>query len=103
MSVMSTIRTSLLQEVLDGLGSTADEVADTLIKSGLKGRRAEACYCPVANYVRHEMPEVTFASVYEFVNITDEHGTSLRTSTPDPVFDFIHLFDHNEFPELEEN
>lgn len=57
--------------VLDELGSTSEEIAESLIKAGIKGRPYRAKDCPIRNYLRARLP-------YEDV-VSSISGSSIKT------------------------
>lgn len=48
---------------LEGLGTTADEVAASIREMGVKGARMSYRECPVAEAVKAKFPSVTYISV----------------------------------------
>lgn len=101
-----TGRRSLVRQVgslLDGLGSSGHEVAQTLVAQGVRGNPGDVQQCALAVYLRAVLgpdPRVRSVAVTDrWVNI----GTSWRTHLvvePPAVRTFIHLFDAGRFPEL---
>lgn len=87
--------------LLNVLGNTADEVADSLRLRGIKGYKGDACQCPVANYLIAELGTYPGDLVtYDIVSYStpDDSGFSFRT--PEPVFQFILRFDTGVYPDL---
>jgi hypothetical protein len=82
-------------QLLNDMGTTADEVAAFLKSKGIKGRPCEATSCPVANYMVSQGGDPTGA-VYDRYN----HGADYVVETPAPVFAFIRYFDWGKYPEL---
>jgi hypothetical protein len=87
----------LLERALAELGSTADEIAATLIAKQMRGSRKIGSCCPIATYLRvtFDEPEVTENTV----SIDPCWPTWLRT--PWHVHEFITRFDGGEWPELD--
>lgn len=76
-------------------------IADTFKALGIKGDRGNACYCPVARYVKQVLPDVEYFSVsqsYFNVNHIDQPYV-----TPRRVSEFIYDFDMGYHPSLVDN
>ncbi len=58
-----TVLTSEVHTALGNLGSTSQEIAQTLIAKGVKGKRQNSHKCPIAQYLRMQFPEVEWFSV----------------------------------------
>lgn len=91
-----------LQQALHDMGSTAQEVADTLKQAGIKGRRQSCENCPIARYLDllgYACPQVGLESginagnraIFRYI---DEPHTEATEG-------FIRQFDKGEFPGLE--
>lgn len=101
-----TGRRSLTRQVgglLEGLGSSGQEVAQTLASQGVQGNPGDVLQCALAVYLRAVLgadPRVRSVAVTDrWVNV----GTAWRTHLvvePPAVRTFIHLFDAGRFPEL---
>jgi len=90
-----------LLRLLQDLGETQQEVADTLKRGGHTGRARQSCECPVANYLRahcRSQPHVNAGSVVLVEPETD--ATIEVVTTPYAVGDFILAFDKGDYPEL---
>lgn len=85
-----------LDEILDSLGSSAQEVAERVPC----GRKASACDCPVARYLNKHFP-VHGGWVVSRSAIMNYSGDR-KCKTPQPVADFILLFDGGVYPGLVE-
>lgn len=88
-------------EVLDALsrlGTTPDEIAETLHVKGIKGYKGQAYSCPLANYFKSTFPEAHCVSVGSRICI-DEQGLP----HPSHVRAFIEYFDKGSFPQLEQD
>lgn len=83
-----------LQDDLKKLGDTPHEIAVSLFLKGVTGYIAEPNRCPIANYLRlcgHNPEDVGVFSIC----------TDVRSyATPEPVADFIDLFDDGCYPKL---
>ena len=89
--------------LLEGLGSSGQEVAQTLVDQGVRGNPGDVGQCALAVYLRAVLgadPRVRSVAVTDrWVNI----GTAWRTHLvvePPAVRTFIHLFDAGRFPQL---
>jgi hypothetical protein len=89
---------------LQALGTTAQQVADTLDAEGIKGARMRASACPIANYLRDIYPDATTCLVsplratVSVSNSRKETGDSVRL--PQAITDFINRFDMGKYPNL---
>jgi hypothetical protein len=83
---------NLLQDVLDALGSTPEEIARTLQDKGIRGVRKSKCACPIAHYL--QLKGFKDAEVGAFTEVSRVLSDGMR--------DFIYAFDRGEYPELEE-
>ena len=89
-------------EALIALGDDDQKVAAHLRGLGIKGRRTEACACPIANYLASIFGEMSTPEV-------DESSLRLlgwphagRLVMPSAIEDFVESFDLGWFPELVE-
>ena len=91
-----------IEEMLSGLGSTPDAVADALRSKGIRGNRDDGCTCPIAQVICAEFPEARDGDwaddegAHWFVT----HGY-IRTPAgdldpPTAVAAFIEVFDDGE-------
>jgi hypothetical protein len=90
------LNTQQALDILNGMGKTADEVADFLKAKGITGMKRESAHCPVANYLVSQGGDPRAIIYSHYVPPFDEDIT-----TPLPVFDFIITFDEGQYPELE--
>lgn len=89
-----------LDEDLHVLGATANEVANSLRRLGIKGQRRIGRNCPIAKYLRLRGHDI-IAATANFIH-TSYDGTPPPTPTPRAVAYFILEFDNsNLYPELE--
>lgn len=100
-----------IQLAVESLGSTADEVAETLRARGINGRRDSGCDCPVARFIRSEVPETAgnwnIAGYWmdgEYVQLPQSRFALpfARVDLPDPVADFVLAFDGGDYAHLAE-
>ena len=99
----TTINTSDdLYELLAGLGSTADEIVDTLRAAGIKGLRQEAAACPIANWLVLEANAWDVEVDGIEVSIRAEGSNrAVHCSPPHGVYMFVLCFDNRRYPDLE--
>lgn len=97
---MSDLKTRV-EELLRSLGTTADEVADSLRARRMYGLRDEGCDCPVANLLKAEIAEARTGTWGNWGNeqtwlVTRDfiHTPEGDLPTPGPVSGFISLFDN---------
>lgn len=90
--------------LLAELGDTADKVADALRAKGIKGRKAKAASCPIANYVNasSDYEHATASDILVTADDPDDEYHSLRVTTPQPVRQFIGNFDDGVYLDLVE-
>jgi len=83
--------------LLERLGSTADEVAASLKRLGVKGRRGSALTCPLAKYLNSRLPgtQPTKVSSVSF------QVTGSQLYVPAGCSDFVRRFDIGRYPELD--
>ncbi len=87
-----------VQEYLNSLGSTSEEVAKTLESQGIKGRKKSVERCPVINGIkkfcnRHNLRAYGYSIVCIDVQVLDP-------ICPTPVSKFMMDFDEGKYPEL---
>jgi hypothetical protein len=85
-------------ELLDALGHTEDQVAESLRKLGVTGLRGEPCACPVFYYLKQA--GIPVESVRTFIHLT----TGETVKMPSAVGVFVADFDAypEAWPELVE-
>lgn len=85
-------------EALRRLGSSSEQIADSLAERGVVGRRMEERACPLANYLRDELG----VSVQIEVGSVQLDGVEgfMSTAACEGVEDFIEDFDGEEYPFL---
>lgn len=102
-----------IKEYLSSLGSTADEVATSLEKQGVKGVRKSPCFCPILNAIYKAIPD--YWPGLRIVGgrkwVPGDHWSYYATlnddqiidpSLPQPVMDFIGIFDEGGYEHLAE-
>lgn len=96
-----------VHEYLLSLGKTPDQVAETLQAQGIKGYRASADSCPLANALNAHYG----AGVQAFVTHTDvtlarypvasDANNDYLIVNPLQIAEFVEAFDRGVYPELE--
>ena len=94
--------TDKVREVLEGLGSTPDDVADSLRAGGITGTPEDPCFCPIAKLIKFAVPEAADEDLWDsdeevavyfvcrnFVRTPDGEFTP-----PYAVAQFIYRFDN---------
>jgi hypothetical protein len=92
-----------LFDLLDSLGGSSSVVASRLLAEGCRGRRHDACHCPLVAFVRrHVGPGTWVAAGPNVMNVTwFSTGEHASTAYPPAVAEFIKRFDAREFPDLD--
>lgn len=88
---------------LAALGSTPDEVAETLHAGGHLGIPVECRDCPVARYLQAVFPGVEVRVYDVFVAVFPAEGDRFEVFLPPPVADLVELFDAGRVPQLREH
>jgi hypothetical protein len=92
-----------LRDALAALGTSGDVVARNLSAMGFKGCRSKSSNCPVANYLLSALPDARSVEVefgWAWARDASER-VKLDVDWPQPVEDFIEMFDAGLLPELE--
>lgn len=85
-----------------GVGSSPDEIAETLEHEGVYGWPEDGTACPVWHLLDRELGHEC-VSFFVDHNLVELRGVGYRRKTietPDPVADFIEAFDNGKYPEL---
>lgn len=97
-----------VRELLEGLGSTADDVADMLRAKGITGTPEDPCNCPIANLIKAEIPGAADEELWD----TDEEVADYFVCSmfvradfnsfnpPLAVSEFIRRFDDCHYSDL---
>ena len=91
-----------VERVLTGLGSTAEEVAESLDQCAATGFPSYVRSCPVSVFL-HRTYGVTVRTLSTSAVLGDVLTDSLFVILPYPVAAFVERFDRGEFPELDED
>ena len=89
--------------LLEGLGKTADEVADSLKAQGIKGEPGSACYCPLANFLRSKgapEPGVIHGWFRVHPHPAECGAEAIRVPLPKGADAFLRAFDCDRYPDL---
>ncbi|GAA4100926.1 hypothetical protein [Actinomadura miaoliensis] len=99
-----------LDEVLTGLGETADQVAAALHAAKITGQRHNPSDCPMVRYVaaraRERVPSAqvtasaTRSTIQVEIDLRDADPQTVWTVTPQAVREFIDAFDDGEYTDL---
>lgn len=84
-----------LTNLLERLGNTAEEVAESLRAKSCTGYPRASFSCPVANYLREQLPDTTVS-----VGSGSSLAGSQRVRSPSGVSDFVRAFDNGLYPDL---
>lgn len=100
-----------LNEYLTSLGSSADEVAESLRQQHVRGRRGSTHQCPIIRGIYKACPDywsgLRIVSGYKKQNGDWGYTATLRDSQimdptlPQAVMNFIGNFDEGKYPDLE--
>lgn len=92
-----------VHDLLTSMGSTPDEVSDTIRRAGIRGHQYSSATCPVARYLSRELAKRWDAPVVAYTwdrtTVCSDHGI-LNIPTPLPVLAFDRAFDDCKYPEL---
>ena len=96
-----------LRSHLRSLGNSAKQVAESLEKKGIKGKREDPQCCPLSNFIRTlpDVDDVCIACGSVDVLGPGEHwmGKHLWMRLPKHLHTFYMNFDHNKYPNLVES
>ena len=99
-----------INEYLKSLGESADEVAESLRKQGVKGKLRSRCHCPILNGIYQACP-----SYWPGLQIVDSRAREdgqwsayatlndsqiMNPTLPQPVMNFVGLFDMGHYADL---
>lgn len=92
-------------KLLNMLGETPSEIADTLLVSGFYGRIRHPCECPLARYLRANgvvFNSIDNEAVYGVVEIDGEDEYDDDIGVPGAIDEFMCDFDSGKYPALVE-
>jgi len=94
--------TASLPDLLSGLGSNADEVAEKLAEAGITGEINEPCSCAIAAFIKSSGYQDAVVGKNDdnsfYVEAADEGEHLIGYAGPIP--DFIRAFDAGAYPHL---
>jgi hypothetical protein len=89
--------------LLEGLGQTSQEVADSLQKMGIQGYKHHEEMCPISNFLRKQTLGTCVTkeyNIYMIIYVNGEGAIEFNLMPPTPVREFIRMFDYGAFPAL---
>lgn len=89
-----------VRQYMEGLGGTADVIHDRFLTLGIKGRRGDACQCPLAVAIRRAFPEVNVFAVGRYTANLYVGGVRFRVQLPEPVTVFVKRVDGGVYLDL---
>lgn len=102
----------LLNQYLNSLGNTSEEVAASLRTQQIKGRKNDVRLCPILNGIYQACPDYWSglrihggrkrkSGDHWHYSATLNDSQILDPTLPQPVMDFIGDFDSGKYPDLE--
>lgn len=100
----------LITEYLTSLGTTSEEVANSLRQQGVKGKKRSCKLCPILNGLYQACPDFwpglkiqggDKAGDHWYYSATFNDCQICDPTLPAPVMDFIGDFDGGKYPDLE--
>jgi hypothetical protein len=85
------------EEALRRLPSMPDEIADFLHDQGVKGTQCFSTNCPIANWLKREVPELGANTSVAVTPLIAEVAHQVEVEMPPFVSDFIVAFDAGDF------
>jgi hypothetical protein len=90
-----------MENALNALGHTPDQVGDALKKLGITGKKMDVCHCPIANYLNQKFPQCKGSISVGIRTAGDNNGgRDAQAEVPVVVQTFISRFDDGGFPDL---
>lgn len=109
---VAEVGADLIRRLLQSLGRTADEIAESLRQAGIRGVRGAACRCPIYEWLDRALDRHAPSGTCMFIDQVggmiefrvhrcgdDYAWGSMNVSTP--VREFITAFDEGAYPDLE--
>lgn len=91
-----------LTHALAKLGTTTEEIAESLKVKSCKGYRRQAESCPIAVYLKAEFPQYNVFVDGVWIDMLILGGlNSTNLDAPEVIHDFVQSFDAGQFPDLE--
>lgn len=82
-------------------GSAPGRIAETLRSHEISGWRGNATCDAIASYLERHVPDVRFVVHLDAIIVQDRNYDTVSFRTPDPIAEFIRMFDRGHFPFLE--
>lgn len=97
-----------VSDALVALGTTPNQVAETLFRAGVTGRRGSKCGCVMAAWARQTWPEAPVVAVTKdedrgraWLILYRPAGVELKVEAPQAVAGLVAKFDGGFYPELD--
>ena len=85
------------EEALGRLPCMPDEIADFLHDHGIRGTQCLATNCPIAKWLKHEVPELEANVAVAVTPLIAEVAQLVEVEMPPVVTDFIVAFDAGDY------
>ena len=85
------------EEALGRLPCVPDEIAEFLHDHGIRGTQCLATNCPIAKWLKHEVPELESSVGVAVTPLTAEVAQLVEVEIPPEVTDFIVAFDAGDY------
>ena len=85
------------EEVLDRLPRGPDEIAEFLHDHGIRGTQCLSTNCPIAKWLKHEVPELEANGAVAVTPLIAELAQLVEVEMPPVVTDFIVAFDAGDY------
>lgn len=95
---MNTI-TEQVKAALDGLGSTARQIATTLANKGIKGLRSDPERCAITVYLNQQFPDFHIETGRFHTNVWTNEGAQTVYFNQEQQY-FVFGFDQGAYPDL---
>ena len=88
------------EEALGRLPGVPDEIAEFLHDHGIRGTQCLSTNCPIAKWLKHEIPELDTSVVVTVTPLVAEVAQLVEVEVPPVVTDFIVAFDAGDYEYL---
>jgi|SRR5687768_6403240 len=85
------------EEVLGRLPRVPDEIAEFLHDHGIRGTQCLSTNCPIAKWLKHEVPELDTGDAVAVTPLIAEVAQLIEVEMPPVVTDFIVAFDAGDY------
>lgn len=91
-----------VEEKLQELGETADQVAASLFDQGVTGIRGSLQQCPLSNWVQQTVPHCCFVMTWNhrMQGVYEPDGSQFSAVLPDACVAFVSQFDSGQYRRL---